>query len=119
MSRRFLTATLAATLLVILTASAAMAGEVTGNESQGHDNREQQVGHGAACPIGVRLLGAGGTCSSSWTRRPIPSASKTRSRVCRTTTQSSGQIPKAVRDILEADGHSPGDACNPHGPHRK
>src|SRR4051812_3036294 len=31
MSRRFLTATLAATLLVILTASAAMAGEVTGN----------------------------------------------------------------------------------------
>ncbi len=31
MSRRFLTATLAAMLLVILTASAAMAGEVTGN----------------------------------------------------------------------------------------
>jgi hypothetical protein len=31
--------------------------------------------------------------------------------------QSWGQIPKAVRDILTAEGAHPGQACNPHGSH--
>ena len=118
MSRRFLSATLAATLLVILTASAAMAGEVTGNGRKVMTIENSKWGTGLHARSVCAYSGqedlqffVDEETDSVRVENPVKGVPNH--------SQSWGQIPKAVRDILEAEGSSPGDACNPHGPHRK
>ena len=83
----------AATLVVSLTAGAALAGEVTGKGK----------------PTPIQSGQANSICSFSGFNDGHPPPGRTAAHV-----QSWGQIPKEVRDEIALHGEHPGDACNGH-----
>lgn len=93
MRRRLVSALGGAALLVAIGAGPAMAGEVTGNGN----------------PTPISGYRASSICSFSGLNDGNPSPGRTAAHV-----QNWGQIPKAIRNALTADGAHPGDACNGH-----
>ena len=77
---------------VAMSASAAFAGEVTGN------------GKPTAGPAHANSI-----CAFSGQNDGNPPPGRKAAHV-----QNWGQIPQEVRDILRAEGSAPGDACNGH-----
>ena len=111
MARRLVTAVSLAALIVLLTATAAMAGEVTGN------GKNKQIDGGkwgtnlharSVCAFSGQqdlqfFSNEGGNTDPHPTTRGVPSHA-----------QSWGQIPKSVRDDPEMfGGLNPGTFCNP------
>jgi hypothetical protein len=90
--KSLLAAAFSAVAITGATASAAFAGEVTGN------------GKPTAAPTHTNSI-----CAFSGQNDGEPPAGRKAEHV-----QNWGQIPQAVRDILRAEGESPGDACNGH-----
>jgi hypothetical protein len=83
-------ATTLAAAVVAVSASPAVAGEVTGKRKP------------TAAPANTNSI-----CAFSGQNDGEPPAGRTAAHV-----QNWGQIPKQVRDVLAAEGSHPGDACN-------
>ena len=101
LTRKLAIAVGTATLVASLTAGVALAGEITGN------GKLLDVNGRSACAFS-------GQEDLQWyfddeNTMPKPEATKGVPGHA----QSWGQIPKEVRDILTAEGHNPGIACNP------
>ena len=114
--RRIVTAAFAALLIVGMTASAALAGEVTGNGRRVLTIENSKWGTG----LHARSLCAySGQEDLQWFVDEETDSIRVENPVKGVPghAQSWGQIPKAVRDILTAEGSHPGQACNPHGAH--
>ena len=114
--RRIFTALLAALLIVASTASAALAGEITGNGRKSNTIEDSKWGTG----LHARSLCAySGQEDLQWFEdeetNQIPVENPVKGVPGHA--QSWGQIPKTVRDFLTAEGSNPGIACNPHGGH--
>lgn len=90
--KSFLAAAVCAAALAGVGASAALAGEVTGN------------GEATAAPTHAQSI-----CAFSGRNDGEPPAGRTAEHV-----QNWGQIPKEVRDFIATQGEHPGDACNGH-----
>jgi hypothetical protein len=108
MVRRLIAAASAATLILVLTASAVFAGEVTGNGKLLKVDGKWGTGLHArsACAYSGQQDLQFFTDDSDTTRLAQPQ------RGVPSHAQSWGQIPKAVRDTFPASMH-PGIACNP------
>ncbi|HET6745365.1 MAG TPA: hypothetical protein VFH90_05870 [Candidatus Limnocylindria bacterium] len=112
MIRRFVLALTAATLLVALMASAAAAGEITGNGQKSNTIEDSKWGTG----LHSRSLCAySGQEDLQWFEdeetNEIPVANPVKGVPGHA--QSWGQLPKDVRAFLTSIGHNPGIACNP------
>lgn len=99
MRRSLLVAVLAVLLVVALGASAALAGEITGN-GKSLKNEDGTLNGRSECAFS----GLNDTYSGD---PDVPDEDGF------FRTQSWGQIPKEVRDFLATIGLHPGDACNP------
>ena len=114
--RRTVMAFLAALLIIGVTASSALAGEITGNGRKSLTIENSKWGTG----LHARSLCAySGQEDLQWFQdeetNQIPVENPVKGVPGHA--QSWGQIPKAVRTILTAEGSHPGMACNPHGGH--
>ncbi|HEX9848614.1 MAG TPA: hypothetical protein VGB33_09365 [Acidimicrobiia bacterium] len=99
MKRSLLVAVLAALMVTAIGASAAFAGEITGNGKSLKNDDGTLNGHSACAFSGLNDTSTGdpeGPDADGFFR-----------------TQSWGQIPKEVRDFVGTVGLHPGDACNP------
>lgn len=85
-----------AALLLSLSASAALGGDITGNG--------KYIAGSDAAP----LMGASSCAYSGLNDEYYIHGDTSYPR-----TQSWGQLPKALRDYLTSEGHNPGIACNP------
>jgi len=99
MRRSVLVAGLAALMVMAMGASAAFAGEITGNGKSLKNDDGTLNGHSACAFSGLNDTFTGDL--------EVPDADGFYR------TQSWGQIPKEVRDFLGTVGLHPGDACNP------
>lgn len=93
MGKRYLLAAVCAAALAGVGATAALAGEVTGNGK----------------PTPIADYRAASICSFSGRNDGEPPPGRTAEHV-----QNWGQIPKEVRDAIALEGEHPGDACNGH-----
>ena len=99
MKRSLLVAVLAALMVTAIGASAAFAGEITGNGKSLKNDDGTLNGHSACAFSGL---------NDTFTGDPeVPDADGF------FRTQSWGQIPKELRDFVGTVGLHPGDACNP------
>ena len=98
-SRMTVIACMAATTLI--SASSAFAGESTGNFAK----------TGKTTPIADYIASSICSFSGQNPERFLPSSD---SHFEPGRTQSWGQIPKEVRDVIATQGEHPGDACNGH-----
>ena len=99
MKRSLLVAVLAALMVTAMGASAAFAGEITGNGKSLKNDDGTLNGHSACAFSGL---------NDTFTGDPeVPDADGF------FRTQSWGQIPKELRDFVGTVGLHPGDACNP------
>jgi hypothetical protein len=99
MKRSLLVAVLAALMVTAIGASAAFAGEITGNGKSLKNDDGTLNGHSACAFSGLNDTSTGDP--------EDPDADGF------FRTQSWGQIPKEVRDFVGTVGLHPGDACNP------
>ena len=107
--RRLLVVALAVLMVMGMVASAAFAGEVTGN------GKDLSTGSFLVDGVEHHTLHGKSACAFSgledWaSAEPQPNGEIL---VVPGVTQSWGQIPKADRDFLTSIGMSPGQACNP------
>ena len=102
--KRFGAALAAAAMVLTVTASAALAGEVTGNGKPLWTNTQEWDAFHAL--HGRSLCAFSGQEDTQFVQSPDydPNAGHA---------QSWGQIPKAGRDFLTSTGSNPGIACNP------
>jgi hypothetical protein len=106
MIRRLVGAMLAVVLLASLGASAAFAGEVTGNGKSLHVDGGGKWGTGIHARSFCAYSGQEDLQFEEGGSKGVPGHA-----------QSWGQIPKAVRDEIGPIGFHPGRACNPnYGP---
>src|SRR5262245_50019652 len=113
MTRRILSAVAAAALVLSLSATVALAGEITGNGKSLHVDGGGKWGTG---------LHARSFCAFSGQEdlqfvdeNDVPLATPHKGTPAHA--QSWGQIPKDARDFLTSIGSNPGRACNPnYGP---
>jgi hypothetical protein len=99
-------AALCAVLFAAFGASSAFAGEATGN----FQRTGKQTPIGAApdnAPHAASICSFSGQNPEAFLDPSDPDFEPGR-------TQSWGQIPKAVRDVLATEGEQPGDSCNGH-----
>ena len=101
-SRRLGVAISVAAVVLSLSASAAFAGEITGN------GRLKDVNGRSFCAFSGQEDLQWYTDNSDTTAKPVPTKGDPGH------SQSWGQIPKAVRDQLTLAGFNPGIACNPN-----
>jgi hypothetical protein len=109
MLRRITGAVLAAGLIATLAASAAFAGEVTGNGRSLHLTDGGKWGTGLHALSFCAFSGQEDLQFEDAMGNPLPVAHKG----VPNHSQSWGQIPKADRDFLTSIGSNPGIACNP------
>lgn len=107
MTRRIVTAIGAVALIATLTASAALAGEVTGNGKLLTVDTPTGL-HGASlCAYSGQEVQQFFVNDDNTGPKAVPT------RGDPAHAQSWGQIPKAFRDFLTSIGSNPGIACNP------
>ena len=106
MTRRLVSAVCAMVLILGLTASAAFAGEITGNGKSLHVDGGGKWGTGLHARSFCAFSGQEDLQFATGGSKGVPGHA-----------QSWGQIPKAVRDVIAPLGFLPGRACNPnYGP---
>ena len=105
MSKKVLLALAVCTAVAGLSASPALAGEITGKPPKDGTAKETPIGAAEGAPH------ASSICSFSGQNdfHPVDDVGRTAEHV-----QSWGQIPKEVRDVISDEGEHPGDACNGH-----
>ena len=104
MTRRLVSAICATALIAIVSAGAALGGEVTGNGKSLHVDGGGKWGTG---------LHARSVCAFSGQEDLQFQADGTITKGVPGHAQSWGQIPKEGRDFLTSIGSNPGKACNP------
>ena len=104
MTRRLVTAIFGVALIAIMTASAALGGEITGTGKSLHVDGGGKWGTG---------LHARSVCAFSGQEDLQFQADGTITKGVPGHAQSWGQIPKEFRDFLTSIGSNPGIACNP------
>jgi hypothetical protein len=107
--RRIIGAAAGAALILALTASAAFAGEVTGNGKSLHVDGGGKWGTGLHARSFCAFSGQEDLQFFDENDNPLPVFHKGVPGHA----QSWGQIPKAGRDFLTSIGSNPGIACNP------
>ena len=106
MIRRLVSAAVTAALFSTLAASAALAGEVTGNGTSLHVDGGGKWGTGLHARSFCAYSGQEDLQFETGGSKGVPGHA-----------QSWGQIPKAMRDVIAPLGFQPGRACNPnYGP---
>src|SRR3954453_19872956 len=103
MKRRLISAIMGASLVVALSASAVLAGEVTGNGKSLHVDGGGKWGTGLHARSFCAFSGQEDLQFVTGGSKGVPGHA-----------QSWGQIPKSFRDVLTAAGSNPGLACNPN-----
>src|SRR4051812_34580052 len=103
MIRRLVGAVMATALLASLAASAAFAGEITGNGTSLHVDGGGKWGRGLHARSFCAFSGQEDLQFEIGGSKGDPGHA-----------QSWGQIPKAVRDVIAPLGFLPGQACNPN-----
>ena len=112
MVRRIVISVMAAAIVVALSASAALAGEVTGNGRKVLTIEDSKWGTGLH---GRSLCASSGQEDLQWFVDEETDAIRVENPVKGVPghAQSWGQIPREVRAFLTSIGHNPGIACNP------
>ena len=103
MTRRLISALFGAALITALSASLAMAGEVTGNGKSLHVDGGGKWGTGLHARSFCAFSGQEDLQFAPGGSKGVPGHA-----------QNWGQIPKADRDFLTSIGSNPGKACNPN-----
>lgn len=115
MKRPLLVALLVAVMVVVMGASVALAGEVTGNGKNLWTSTIVDNGDVHHTVHGKSFCAFSGQEDAQFydefTAEPIPAEGVVKGEPAHA--QSWGQIPKEVRDFLTAIGEHPGTACNP------